>query len=89
MRGPPDPEMRNRPAGDGTADRRRNFKEHEETTEAKAADQERSTLELQIFCLAHRLAISAPMAASLAPLIWGVADMNAHTNRRRQFRRWP
>ena len=42
------------------------------STEAKAADQERSTLEIQIFLLAHRLAISAPMAASLAPLIWGI-----------------
>ena len=72
MRGQPDPEMRNRPAGHGTADRSRNVNEHEEATQAKAADQERSTLELQIFCLAHRLAISAPMAASLAPLIWGI-----------------
>ena len=70
--GVPCPQMRSRPARHGTADCRRNFKEHEETTEAKAADQERSTLELQIFCLAHRLAISAPMAASLAPLIWGI-----------------
>ena len=71
MRGPPDAEMRNRPAGHGTADRRADFKEPEETTEAKASDQERSTLELQIFVLAHRLAISAPMAASLAPLVYG------------------
>ena len=71
MRGPPDRETRNRPAGDGTADRRADLKKPEEITEAKAADQERSTLELQIFVLAHRLAISAPMAASLAPLVYG------------------
>ena len=43
-----------------------------EDTDAALDFQARSPLDLQIFCLAHRLAISAPMAASLAPLIWGV-----------------
>jgi hypothetical protein len=42
------------------------------STEAKAADQERSTLDLQIFVLARHCAISAPMAQALAPWIWGL-----------------
>jgi hypothetical protein len=69
--GVPCPQMRNRPAGHGTADRKADFKEPDQNAEAGASRQERSTLELQIFCLAHRLAISAPMAAALAPWVYG------------------
>ena len=48
-------------------------------SDAASANQECSTLELQIFCLAHRLAISAPMAASLAAVsLREPAIMNQH-----------
>jgi hypothetical protein len=72
MRGPPDPEMRNRPAGNGTADRRAVMKKPDQTTEAAAARQFQSPLKLQAFCLARRFALSAPLAEALAPLIWGL-----------------
>jgi hypothetical protein len=39
-------------------------------SDAAPAYQACSKLELQIFCLTRRFALTAPMAASLAPLIW-------------------
>jgi hypothetical protein len=63
MRGPPDPEMRNRPAGHGTAYRKTEFK-HDESTEA--------VRELQAASLRRRFAIGYYLAATVAPLIWGL-----------------
>ena len=41
------------------------------TTEAASAYQDPSLIEIQIFCLARRCALSAPMATAIAPIIWG------------------
>jgi hypothetical protein len=57
----PNPEMRNRPAGHGTADRKADFKEHAESTETVRAAS-----------LRGRFAIDYCVAAALAPLIWGL-----------------
>ena len=62
MRGPPDPEMRNRPAANGTAYRKGPI-ESEEIAE--------TTTERQARSLRYRFAVGYCLAASLAPLIWG------------------
>jgi hypothetical protein len=72
MRGPPDLKCE-RAALAGSPNRKIHLPCTANNKSEAVALQERSTLELQIFCLAHRLAISAPMAASLAPLIWGIS----------------
>ena len=41
-------------------------------TEAGFTPQAPSLIEIQIFSLARRCAISAPMASAIAPLIWGM-----------------
>jgi hypothetical protein len=64
MRGPPDPEMRNRPAGHGTADRRADLNKHEENTETVREFQARS--------LRQRFALDYYFAVTVAPLIWGL-----------------
>jgi hypothetical protein len=72
MRGPPDPEMR------GAVTRQSDSpvsQSHlpctEDITETARDLQVPSLIEIQIFCLARRCAISAPMASAIAPLIWG------------------
>ena len=72
MRGPPDPEMRNRPAGHGTDNRKADLEKPNQTTEAAAARQFQSPLTLQAFCPARRFALSAPLAEAIARLIWGL-----------------
>src|SRR6266481_4019575 len=71
--GPPDPEKRSPADGwnHGRANSQRQLEPHQRT-EAASAFQAPSALSLQIFCLSRRCALSAPMAASLAPLIWGI-----------------
>ena len=60
MHGPPNPEMRNRPAEHGTA-YRKTVKEHEETTERLRDYQAEKLRQLHSFCRA-----TAPTIASLA-----------------------
>ena len=65
MAHPPDtPEMRNRPAANGTANRKEINNEPEHITETKEDRQTRS--------LRSRLGIGYSLAASLAPLIFGL-----------------
>ena len=68
---PPDPEMRNRPAANGTANRIGDYLKPEESNEPFQRPQGRSPLKLQVFCLARRFALSAPMAEAVAPLVYG------------------
>lgn len=64
MRGPPDPEMRNRPAANGTANRKDPISTHNDT-ETLAEAQARS--------LSRRFALTYHFAATVAPLLFGVA----------------
>jgi hypothetical protein len=59
MRGPPDPEMRNRPAGHGTADRRKDFKEHEEPSLPISDLQAEKLRRLYSFCHATAVTIAS------------------------------
>ena len=59
MRGPPDPETRNRPAGDGTAYRRTILKKPEEITETTAEIQARKLRRLYSFCHATACTIAS------------------------------
>ena len=63
MRGPPDPEMRNRPAANGTANRRADFSEPDESSET-VSDLQAASLR-RLLALAHYLAVAA------AQLAWG------------------
>jgi hypothetical protein len=62
MCGPPDPEMRNRPAANGTANRRASL-EPQQNSEALS--------EIQVRSLRRHFAVGYCLAASLVPLIWG------------------
>ena len=64
MRGPPDPEMRNRPAANGTAYRKDPISIHNDS-ETLAEAQARS--------LSRRFALAYYFAATVVPLIFGVA----------------
>jgi hypothetical protein len=64
MRGPPDPEMRNRPAENGTANRRADNWKPDESNETVRA--------LQAASLRRRFALGYCIAAALAPLVWGL-----------------
>ena len=63
MRGPPDPEMRNRPAANGTAYREGPL-EPQEIAE--------TTTERQARSLQSRFALGYHFAAAIAPLVWGL-----------------
>jgi hypothetical protein len=74
MTAPPDPNGNGAPSPDGAPSQ--NFEQlagqlDKSSTETVSPPQARSRLELQIFVLARRCAISAPMASAIAPLIWG------------------
>ena len=64
MRGPPDPEMRNRPAANGTADRKDLFSTHNDSE---------TLAEAQALSLRRRFVLAYYFAATVAPLIFGVA----------------
>jgi hypothetical protein len=63
MSGPPEPETRNRPGANRT-EFRKGFIEPDHTTEPTAEFQARS--------LRRHFAVGYSLAASLAPLIWGM-----------------
>ena len=63
MRGPPDPEMRIRPARHGTAYRKGPI-EPQEIAETTAERQARS--------LQSRFAVGDHFASAIAPLVWGL-----------------
>ena len=72
MRGPPEPDVRN-PAtlpSDGAISQP-TLRSTTEPTETVQDLQARSPLKLQVFCLARRFALSAPMAEAIAPLVYG------------------
>jgi hypothetical protein len=71
MRGPPDPETNRGATANGTPNSSLHPYCTNITTEAASAYQAHSLIEVQVFCLARRCAISAPMALAIAPLIWG------------------
>ena len=59
----PNPEMRNRPAGYGTADRRADFNNPEEITEP--------TTDIQVRSLRHHFALGHYLETVVANLAWG------------------
>jgi hypothetical protein len=63
MTPPPDPEMRSPAAANGRADRK-DFHTPQQNTETPA--------DIQVRTLRQRLAVGYSLAASLAPLIWGM-----------------
>ena len=63
MRGPPDPQMQ-RAARQGDPNCKTDFKKPEKNTE--------TTADIQVRSLRQRLAVGYSLAASLAPLIWGM-----------------
>jgi hypothetical protein len=64
MQGPPDPEMRNRPAANGTANRRAEWKKPQEIIETAADLQSRKLCRLYSLCEAT--------ACTIAHLAFGV-----------------
>ena len=71
--GPPDPNGNGAPSPDGAPSQKIEWLAgplNQNHSDAAPAYQACSQLELQIFVLARRCAISAPMASAIAP-IWG------------------
>jgi hypothetical protein len=71
---PPDPNGKGAPDPLGSAPQETEWLAgplNQNHSDATPAYQARSQLELQIFVLARRCAISAAMASAIAPLIWG------------------
>ena len=74
MTAPPDPNGKGAPDPLGSAPQKieqLGGRLNQNHSDAPPAYQARSQLELQIFYLTRRFALAAPMAASLAPLIYG------------------
>jgi hypothetical protein len=63
LRGPPDPEMRNRPAANGTAYRKELISTQNDSE---------TPAEVQARLLRRRFALEYHFAATVAPLIWGL-----------------
>ena len=70
---PPDPNGKGAPDPLGSAPQKIEWLAgplNQNHSDAAPAYQACSKLELQIFCLTRRFALTAPTAASLAPLLW-------------------
>jgi len=65
MHGPPDPEMRNRPAANGTAYRK--------TISIQPEENNRTLTDVQAFRLSRLYALSLSTASTIALLAYGVA----------------
>jgi hypothetical protein len=65
VRGPPNPEMRNRPAGHGTAFHKTDFNKPKDITE--------TTADIQARRLSRPYALSLNTASTIAALAYGVA----------------